>query len=611
MRSSLPSPVIIAVAAVAGAAACVVTAIVTASTTGRHAGVEVTARVVIVGVPIVVGLLAWRRRPSARFGRNLTIVSFGWFLSFLSASSDPWLYSTGRVFGWIVEVGIAYLILSFPAGRLRDRFDRALVAAAAALAAALYLPTALLSDGYPAPSPWTSCVHNCPANAFQVTGAEPAFIEAWERPLRELATVLVFSVIAVRVAARVARARPLLRRTIAPVLVVATARLAVFVVLLVGRRAVPDSELVTAAMWMLAAALPVMSLAFLVGLVRWRLFIGSALERVSGRAVAQASPEELRCTLAEAFGDPELQILYWLPVGSGCWLDAEGRTVAPPRSGSGRLLTEVHEHGRRVAALVHDDALRDERAFIEAGSAFALATLENQRLSARTAALLREVDESRARIAATADEERRRIERDLHDGAQQRLVALRIRLGLAAELLAVDRARGTDMVRELGADVEAALDEVRALARGVYPAPLMDSGLSEALRSAARQSPLPVTVIAELGRRYPMTIESASYFCCLEAMQNAAKHATGATHVIVTVAERDRDLWLEIADDGPGFDVRATNGGAGLLNMRDRARAVGGELIVDSRPGRGTRVAATIPLPTAVAHGQARPRATR
>jgi signal transduction histidine kinase len=352
-----------------------------------------------------------------------------------------------------------------------------------------------------------------------------------------------------------------------------------------------------AAMWLLGAAIPVMALAFLVGLLRWRLFVGGALERLSARGIAQASPSELRRALADAFDDPELQILYWLPDGVGGWLDADGRSAAPPSPGAGRMLTEVREDGRRVAALVHDEALCDERAFIEAGAGFALATLENQRLAARTAALLREVDESRARIAASADEERRRIERDLHDGAQQRLVALRIRIGLAAELLADDRMRGVEMLESLGPDVEAALDEVRALARGVYPAPLVDRGLVEALRAVGTQCPLPVAVIAGHGRRYPPTIESASYFCCLEAMQNAIKHAPGATRVTITVADADGDLRLEVADDGPGFDVRLTNGGAGLLNMRDRARAVGGELTIDSQPGRGTRVVATIPIP--------------
>jgi signal transduction histidine kinase len=593
-----PPPAILATAAAAAVAACVVTAIVTASgVTSDTVGLEVAARVAMVGIPIAVGLYAWRRRASARFGRNLTLVSFAWFVAYLSASDDSLVYSVGRVAGWIAEVGLVYVVLSFPSGWLRDRIDRILVAVSVAMVTVLWLPTALLTDGYPIPAPFTSCTENCPANAFQVTASEPGFVEAWERPLREVVTIVVFLMVAGRLALRIRRASPLLRRTLAPVLVVAVARLLVFVVALAARNGDAATDLMVAAMWMLGAAIPVMALAFLVGLLRWRLFVGAALERLSARGTSHASPGELRRALADAFDDPELQILYWLPDGAGAWLDADGRTVAPPRPGAGRLLTEIREDDRRVAALVHDEALRDERAFIEAGAGFALTTLENQRLAARTAALLREVDESRARIAASADEERRRIERDLHDGAQQRLVALRIRIGLAAELLAEDRPRGAEMLAGLGPDVEAALDEVRALARGVYPAPLADRGLVEALRAAGTQCPLPVAVIAEHGRRYPPTIESASYFCCLEAMQNAAKHATGATRVTITVAEADGDLRLEVADDGPGFDVRSTNGGAGLLNMRDRARAVGGELTIDSQPGGGTRVVATIPLP--------------
>ena len=583
--------------AIGAAAACLVTAIVAASAaTGQTAGLEVTARVAMVGVPIAVGVLAWRRQASARFGRNLTVVGFGWFVSFLAGSSDPLLYSTGRVAGWVVEVGLIYLILSFPSGRLRDRVDRGLVAASVVLVVVMYLPTALIVDGYPVPSPWTLCTHDCPANAFQVTNAEPAFIEAWWRPLREILTVVLFGLVAARVAARVVDARRLLRRALAPVLVVACARLSVFAVGLPAREAAPESDLVAAGAWTLAAAVPIMSLAFLVGLLRWRLFIGSALERLSGRAFSHASPQELRSALAEAFDDPALEILYWLPVGSGCWLDADGRTVVPPPEGSHRTLSEVRESGRLVAAIVHDDALKEERSFIRAGATFALATLENERLAARTSALLREVDESRARIAATADEERRRIERDLHDGAQQRLVALRIRISLAAERLAVDRQRGVELVEELGRDVEAALEDVRALAHGVYPAPLVDRGLADALRTAGAQAPLPVAVVAQRTRRYPMTIESAAYFCCLEAIQNAGKHAIGASRVVVTLMERNDNLWLEVADDGPGFDVRSADGGAGLVNMRDRLRAVRGELAVDSRPGRGTRIVGTIPL---------------
>jgi signal transduction histidine kinase len=225
-----------------------------------------------------------------------------------------------------------------------------------------------------------------------------------------------------------------------------------------------------------------------------------------------------------------------------------------------------------------------------------LTTFENRRLADRTATLLREIEDSRARIAATADEERRRLERDLHDGAQQRLVALRLRLSLAAELLARDQARGAELVRQLGPEAEAALEEMRSLASGVYPAALADRGVVEALRAVARRSPVPVAVAGESGRRYARPLEAAAYFCCLEALQNAAKHADGATGVTVTIAERDGHLQLEVADDGKGFDPARTDGGRGLVNLADRARAAGGDVSIDSRPGAGTRVAVTLPL---------------
>jgi signal transduction histidine kinase len=212
-----------------------------------------------------------------------------------------------------------------------------------------------------------------------------------------------------------------------------------------------------------------------------------------------------------------------------------------------------------------------------------------------------EVRASRARILASAYAERRRIERDLHDGAQQRLVALRIRLELAAEAVAAGRAEPVALFRELGAEAEVALEEVRSLAHGIYPAPLADLGLAGALQAAALYGPVPTTVIAEAGRRYPRDVETAAYFCCREAMQNAAKHARGATVIRVMLSEGDGTLGFEVRDDGPGFDPNQTPPGAGLTNMRDRLAAVGGELEVRSTPGDGTCVLAVIPL---LAEGQ-------
>jgi PAS domain S-box-containing protein len=220
---------------------------------------------------------------------------------------------------------------------------------------------------------------------------------------------------------------------------------------------------------------------------------------------------------------------------------------------------------------------------------------QNQRLSADLEASLAELKQSRARILALADQERRRIERDLHDGAQQRLVALRVRLGLVGDILDANPGSGAEVLSELGRDVDAALDEVRSLARGVYPSLLADRGLEEALRAAARRCPLAATVRADGIRRHAEEVETAVYFACMEAMQNAAKHAGGARGVVLTLSENG-GLRFEVSDDGAGFSIADMRSGQGLLNMRDRLEAVGGTLTVESSAGHGTTVTGVVPV---------------
>ncbi len=192
--------------------------------------------------------------------------------------------------------------------------------------------------------------------------------------------------------------------------------------------------------------------------------------------------------------------------------------------------------------------------------------------------LLRQLEESRMRIARAADLERSRIERDLHDGAQQRLIGLRIKLSIAEELEDPSTA-----LRELGAEVELALEELRQIAHGVYPSLLSDRGLGDALRALAGELPLPVNLsIADVGRQ-PPEVETAVYFACREAAQNALKHGAGELWIALT------ENGFEVRDDGPGF-IPAGPFNGGLRNMRDRIEAVGGHLTIDSGPGRGTRV---------------------
>jgi signal transduction histidine kinase len=575
---------------------CVVAAVVTtAGSMSQYDWLEGLARAVMVGAPLVVGLYARRRQPFERFGTMLIAVGVAWFVATFSGSRDEVLYSVGRIAGWFVEAGLVYVVLAFPSGRLPGRPDRLLAAAAAFVVVILFLPTALLVEAYPLPAPPTSCHTGCPHNAFMIVSAEPAFVEDIVRPLREFLTAALFTAVTVRLGVRIHRATKLGRRTLEPVLVVVAVRLAILALGLTGRRVAPESPLLDISMWLIAFTLPALAVAFLVGLARWRLFTAAAMQQLATRLNGHPRPGELRDALADAFDDPSLDIAYWLEEAGGKWVDADGKTLVPPPPGSGRCLTEVRDDDRRAAAIIHDAALRDDEAFIATATSYAVMTLDHQRLTVHADTLVREVHESRARIQATADEERRRIERDIHDGAQQRLVALRINLELAAEQTESDDPDRAKVLRALGTDVDTAIDEVRSLARGIYPGVLADRGLVAALRSAALETVLPTTVLAAGVQRYSRDIETAAYFCCLEALQNAGKHARGATAAVVDLSDNGV-LRMEVRDDGAGFDAGSMVAGAGFVNMRDRLAAVDGELVTHSSPGRGTRLIVTIPL---------------
>ena len=203
---------------------------------------------------------------------------------------------------------------------------------------------------------------------------------------------------------------------------------------------------------------------------------------------------------------------------------------------------------------------------------------------------------SRARIVAAADAERRRIERDLHDGAQQYLVAIAVKAGLAQQLADREPSRSRALLEELARDTQSALDELRNLAHGIYPPLLSSDGLGVALATACRRAPLPTELDAVNLRRYAPDLEAAVYFCCLEALQNAAKYAGSGATARVALWEEAGGLLFEVGDDGAGFDVSLSKSGAGLTNMSDRLGAVGGRLSIESEPGVGTRVRGAIPL---------------
>jgi len=241
------------------------------------------------------------------------------------------------------------------------------------------------------------------------------------------------------------------------------------------------------------------------------------------------------------------------------------------------VLTQL---ARQAALALHD---------LRLGSALEASTDELRRQAA-------ELRESRARIVTAADAERRRIERDLHDGAQQHLIGLVVNLEVARELASTDPQQVRPVLDELSGEIHTALDELRDLAHGIYPPVLVDRGLREAIEAALLRARVQGGVEGDGTGRYPVDVEATVYFCCLEAIQNAAKHAGPAAHVGVRIWEEDTTLLFEIVDDGRGFESGAGRGGVGVANMRDRVGALGGQLHIESAPGHGTRVVGGVPL---------------
>jgi signal transduction histidine kinase len=296
----------------------------------------------------------------------------------------------------------------------------------------------------------------------------------------------------------------------------------------------------------------------------------------------------------------------WIQV----WIPAlvAGRQAGPVRVASithlGELLGLIVVE-RSLDGSPFDEA--DDRGLAELARPLGLA-LHNVRLDSALQASLdelrqrnRELRASRARIVAASDDSRRQIERNLHDGAQQHLVAMAVKIGLARRMLGTDPSTAETMLEELRSDVQDTLRELRELAHGIYPPLLRDRGLPEALQTAANRATLPTTVDADGIGRYPEGVETAVYFCCLEAMQNAGKHAGDRAELTVQVSVDAPDqsapaLCFAVRDDGAGFDPAVGGGGHGFVNMRDRLGAIGGTLQVTSTAGSGTTIAGRIPL---------------
>lgn len=305
----------------------------------------------------------------------------------------------------------------------------------------------------------------------------------------------------------------------------------------------------------------------------------------------------------------------WARVWLAPLLEGRGEAlvcVAPVAHGGELLGLIVAERSPDVEELGAEDALVLGELARQVGVALHNVRLDSA-LQATLDELRRQADElraSRARLVAAADAERRRIELDIHDGAQPRLVAIAMKLREVARLADGDEAAVRTALSALGAEVDAAIEELRDLAHGIYPPLLADLGLGKALPAAAKRAGLPVRATVAVEGRYAPQVEAAVYFCCLEALQNAAKHAGAGTTAVLDVREDAGGLLFMVSDDGAGFDARAARGGIGLANMGDRLGAIGGTLRIESRPGGGTAVTGSIPVrpPTPTRRGRgARP----
>jgi signal transduction histidine kinase len=308
------------------------------------------------------------------------------------------------------------------------------------------------------------------------------------------------------------------------------------------------------------------------------------------RLRSEPAPEQLRDALARALRDPSLSLAFWLPE-FGVWADENGKEMTLPGPGSGRSATPIEREGQPVAALIHDPSLDDEQELLDAVSAAAGIALENARLQAELRARLDELQESRARVLSAEQDERRRLERNLHDGAQQRLISLSLDLKRLETRVSGDPSASAE-IDQARREIATSLEELRTIARGLHPAVVSGHGLQVALDTLAAKAAVPVTMSTELDGRFNEAIEVDAYYVVSESLANVGKHAQ-ASAATVSVARENGTLVVEVTDDGIGG--ADTEQGTGLRGLADRVEAHGGRLRVWTPHGGGTRVRAEIP----------------
>jgi signal transduction histidine kinase len=526
------------------------------------------------------GLIARRQRPENRLGTVMVFVGFAWFATFLVDAGSSLVFTLGKALESVYLLGFVYLVLSFPTGRLRSQLDRALIAAAVVLVTLVELAWLVFADSR------SQVCSGCPDNAFEITRNDNV-ANAVLQGQRAVGVVLSVFTVALLVRRWLLASAPE-RRAGAPVLWAGSAMFAALAFSVAND--IFDHPLGEGPAWTREIVFASIPIAVLAVLLQRRLARGAVAGLVIELGAAVASLD-LREALARALGDPSLDLAYWVPA-RGRYVDAGGQPVELPQPDSQRKATVVEREGEPIAALIHDPALVENQELVQSVCAAAALTLENARLQAELRARLAELQASRARLVAATDAERLRIERDLHDGTQQRLVSIAMALGLAESKLAADRPAVQPVLREARDALAVALAELRELTQGIRPAILVERGLAAALDDLSRRAALPVRLEVALSGRLPEQVEGAAYFVASEALANAAKHSH-ASEVRLAASREGPLLVLEVADDGIGG--AGAGGGSGLRGLADRVEALGGRLTVSSPPGRGTTLRAEIP----------------
>jgi signal transduction histidine kinase len=540
-------------------------------------------------VGITIGVVVWAKRPDNRVGILLTAFPLVGVLSDMK-----WIFWNQAVpvtvafaVSYLGAALFAHLILSYPTGRLTTRLDRVLVGFAYALAAAYGLLYLLFFDPLSPdePNALTCLVVAC---AKPITHVASYNMHSIGRvfDLTYLPLVLIFLGLLVR---KLVRSSPGGRRIVLPLSLAAFIVAAQYATQLALYRSPANSLTSTKWFWITNGAALLVPLVLGIGLLRG----GSGRSAVADLVVEleRTPPGSVRDALARALGDPSLELALWLP-DRGTYVDSNGQPLDVPGPRSDRAVTVLGPADAPVAALLHDPVLLERRGLLEAAGAAARLALENERLQAELRAQLAELRTSRTRIVQAGDEERRRLERNLHDGAQQRLLGLGLALQLARAELGAEANGARELLDEAEDELRAALDELRELARGIHPAILTDRGLAAALKSLAERSSVSVAIAAVPEERLGESIEAAMYFLVSESLANCAKYAR-ASSFRVSITRRDGGAVIDIDDDGVGGADPTC--GTGLRGLSDRVQALDGTLRVASPAGGGTHIHAEIP----------------